>query len=55
MCNYEFGSQNRLQLNGTATCAPNSSSYDDLVAFDTNKNALQAKRNTYHKIRDFDR
>ena len=52
--NSRFGSPNRLQLNGTATCAPNSCLYD-LVVFDIDKDLLQATRNTYHKIRYFGR
>ena len=45
--NSRFGSQNLLQLNGTATGAPNSCSYADLAVFNIDKNVLQAKRNTY--------
>ena len=51
--NFRFGSQNLLQLNGTATGVPNSCSYADLVVFDIDKSVLQAKRNTFHKIRYF--
>ena len=47
--NSKFGSQN-LQLNGTATGAPNSCSYVDLAVFNIDKNVLQAKRNTYQEI-----
>ena len=53
--NSKFGSQNLLQLNGTATGAPNSCSYADLAVFDIDKNVLQAKRNTYQEIRYFGR
>ena len=49
--NSRFGSQNLLQLNGTATGAPNSCSYADLAVFNIDKNVLQAKRNTYEKMR----
>ena len=51
--NSRFSSQNLLQLNGTATGAPNSCSYADLVVFNIDKNVLQAKRNTYHEMRYF--
>ena len=53
--NSKFGSQNLLQLNGTATGAPNSCSYSSLAVFDIDKNVLQAKRNTYQEIRYFGR
>ena len=53
--NCRFGSQNLLQLNGTATGAPNSCSYADLFIFNIDKNVLQAKRNTYQEIRYFGR
>ena len=36
--NSRFGTQNLLQLNGTATGAPNSRSYADLAVFDIDKN-----------------
>ena len=51
--NSRFSSQNLLQLNGTATGAPNSCSYADLVVFNIDKNVLQAKRNTYQEMRYF--
>ena len=44
--NSRFGSQNLLQLNGTAIGAPNSCFYADLAVFNIDKNVLQAKRNT---------
>ena len=47
--NSRFASQNLLQLNGTATGAPNSCSYADLAAFDIDKSVLQAQRNTCQK------
>ena len=53
--NSRSGSQNLLQLNGTATGAPNSCSYADLAALDINMNVLQAKRNTFQEIRYFGR
>ena len=53
--NSRFGSQNLLQLNGTATGAPNSCSYADLAVFDIDKNVLQAKRNTFQEMRYFGR
>ena len=51
--NSRFGSQNLLQLNGTATDATNSCSYVDLAVFNIDKNILQAKRNTYQEMRYF--
>ena len=42
--NSRFDSQNLLQLNGTATGAPNSCSYVELAVFNIDKNVLQAKR-----------
>ena len=39
--NFRFGSQNLLQLNGTATVAPNSCSYADLAAFDIDKSVMR--------------
>ena len=53
--NPRFGSQNLLQLNGTATGAPNSCSYADLAVFDIDKSVLQAKRNTFQEMRYFGR
>ena len=53
--NSRFGSQNFLQLNGTATGAPNSCSYADLAVYDIDKNVLQAKRNTFQEKRYFGR
>ena len=53
--NSRFGSQNLLQLNGTATGAPNSCSYADLAVFDIDKSVLQAKRNTFQEMRYFGR
>ena len=53
--NSRFGSQNLLQLNGTATGAPNSCSYADLAVFDIDKIVLQAKRNTFQEMRYFGR
>ena len=47
--NSRFASQNILQLNGTATGAPNSCSYADLAAFDIDKSLLQAQRNACQK------
>ena len=51
--NSRFGSQNLLQLNGTATAAPNSCSYADLAVFNIDKSVLQAKRNTFQEMRYF--
>ena len=53
--NSRFGSQNPLQLNGTAIGAPNSCSYADLAVFDIDENVLQAKRNTLQEMRYFGR
>ena len=53
--NSRSGSQNLLQLNGTATGAPNSCSYADLAVFDIDKSVLQAKRNTFQEMRYFGR
>ena len=53
--NSRFGSQNLLQLKGTATGAPNSCFYADLAVFNIDKNVLQAKRNTYQEKRYFGR
>ena len=53
--NSRFGSQNSLQLNGTATGVPNFCSYADSVVFNIDKNVLQAKRNTYQEMRYFGR
>ena len=55
MQEFQIWFQNLLQLNGTATGAPNSCSYADLAAFNIDKNVLQAKRNTYQEIRYFGR
>ena len=44
--NSKFGSQNLLQLNGTATGTPNSCSYADLAVSNIDKNIFQVKRNT---------
>ena len=52
--NSRFGSINLLQLNGTATGAPNSCLYADLAVFNIDKNLLQAKRNPYQKMKYFD-
>ena len=50
-CNYSrFPSQNLLELNGTATGAPNSCSYADLAVFNIDKNVLQAKRKLTKKV-----
>ena len=51
--NSRFDSQNLLQLNGTATGAPNSCSYADFAVYDMEKNVLQAKRNTFQEMRYF--
>ena len=53
--NSRFGSQNLLQLNGTATGVTNSCSYADLAVFDIDKNVLKAKRNTFQEMRYFGR
>ena len=53
--NSRFGSQNLLQLNGTAAGAPNSCWYADLAVLDIDMNVLQAKRNTFQDIRYFGR
>ena len=45
--NSRFGSQNLLQLNGTATVVPKSCSYADLAVFDIDKSVLQAKRSIF--------
>ena len=52
--NFKFGSQILLQLNGTATGAPNSCSYADLAVFNIDKNASQAKEDTDPEIGYFD-
>ena len=51
--NSKFCSQNLLQLNGTATGAPNCCSYADLAVSKIDTNVIQAKRNTYQAIRYF--
>ena len=51
--NSRFGSQNNLQLNGTATGAPNSCSDANLAVFDIDESVLQAKKNTFQEMRYF--
>ena len=55
--NSRFCSQNLLQLNGTATGAPNSCLHSDLDVFNINKNVLLAKtkkrKNTYQEMQYF--
>ena len=49
--NSRFGSQNLLQLNGTATGAPNSCLHANLAVFNIDKNVLPVKRNAYQEMR----